>query len=274
MLTTHSPSLKPNQCPKCTAHCLVLAYAITDKLSIPETKCLICGFRVFALSAEKTIDRQDTIKQKTRRPPQRPRRNADRNERSSYAESVYYWEKAQALKKHREASLEKSERATLRYHQNLFEALADSLTQLRSCWCKVRKKLFQTQHKTGRATEIKDKQWNQLNEDYWLLMRQAMVWYPSDPVVARFKLIRRATGSYDYLRVARKALQKGVQRPYPSAQDALAYFRILELGASLSAEKIRNILVAEKLPVKSRETIRNYLKSFEVEVTIRQRSRK
>lgn len=267
--------LSSHLCPKCGSHCIRPSHTIIDGRSVEEVKCLICGYRPRLSENDSHIstpNRSHPISKSRPRKiltPRKPNKTADDTDRLSYEASKHFWQRSQTLKKLRSHSKSKSERAKLRHYQGLFDALVDTLEGLRIRWSKIGKGFSQTQRTSGHATEIKDKIFNELQFQYWLLMRQGMVWQPNDPAVRAFANSRKALGDYDFLRGARKGLETGIRRPYPNAQEALADLTILDLGADgMSPGKIREALKAQGLQAPSREWIRKRLKAFSIPVSI------
>lgn len=215
--------------PRCKGFLLTLTNILSGE---PETRCVICKRaphkRLVSKSLSSWPPQKRAIHSKPKasvadltKPPRRPTRNADSNEWSCYAASLHFYDQAQHIRKQRELSKSKRERAKFLHKCRLFEDLAKTLDQLRTCWIKIRKGYFLLQQKSGDGDcPIPNKRWHQLHRRYWLVMRQAMTLAPADPFVQRFTSYRRGLGNYDYLLAARKGLQRGATRPYRSPEEA------------------------------------------------------
>lgn len=267
----------PNLCAKCGSNCLMPSYTIIGGRSVGEMKCLICGYRPLPSPSKETSiasDRsrpQPSSRKRSRPPlaPRKPLKTADSSDRSAYAASVHFLERSQELTKQRGRSNNKSERARLHHYQALFDALFKTSERLRKRWATIRKSFLEGQRTAGHALAITDQDYNDLQSQYELLMRQAMVWQPDDPIVRDFLRIRRALGDYEFLRKARKGVETGTKRPYSNPQEAMTDLTILELGVQgMSLGKIQKALIAQDLPPPSREWIRKRLAAYSIPVTI------
>lgn len=260
-------------CPKCCSHCLTPSYTfLEDGRSLEEVKCLICGYRPrpsLSQKAPAAPNRTSSRYLPKKRSPRKPSKTADATDQSSYAASIHFVKRSLEMKELRGRSKSKSERATLRHYQRLFDALVNTLERLRSRWASLRKSFIQSQRTSGHASDIKDKMFKELQSQYWLLMRQAMIWQPDDPVVQAFSVARRTLGDYEFLREARKGLETGVKRPYPTAHEALTDQTILDLGTKgMSPGKIQKALKDQGLHAPSREWIRKRLAAYSITVTV------
>jgi hypothetical protein len=264
-------------CPKCNSHCLRPSYTLIDGRSVEEVKCLICSYLPPPSPPQKASIAQNRKRSRylskkrshSLLTPRKPNKTADATDQSSYAASAHFWQRSLEMKKLRNRSKSKSERASLRHYQRLFDALVDTLERLRSRWARLKNSFFQTQRASGHASDIKDRMFNELQSQYWILMRQAMIWQPDDPMVQAFAGSRRALGNYEFLREARKGLETGVKRPYATVREALSDQTILDLGADgLSPGKIQKALKSQGLHAPSREGIRKRLAAYSIPVTV------
>ena len=129
---------------------------------------------------------------------------------------------------------------------------------------------FEKQHLLGHAVKEGDRTVARLYKTYSSLMLQAMTHLKQDPIVQEWKRKRVALGNKEYLRRARKGIEKGVRPPYRSGQEALADLTIIELGRKgHTAGEIRTALSDsdDDLPARSREGIRKRLKTTKTRST-------
>lgn len=200
-------------------------------------------------------------------PPPVPRNREDWEGRytiqcRTYAGYQHFRERAAFYREKVRGSREKKENLTANYCARLCENISRCLARMfKLQTSKSLRDWLRKARKHKHAIDFSNPKLKASQKRYASLMLQAMHHLPDDPFVLIFRRTREALGERDYLRKARKALEKDIQRPYSSPIRALADQTILELADDgLSPGKIRAKLKAEGLPAPSREWIRKRIK--------------
>lgn len=186
----------------------------------------------------------------------------------TYAAYQHFREQAILFHKKVAAARKQSSKASYGYRARLCENLATTLSQIYSRQSSaVLRKLLREQRRVNHVVGENDRGMIALMKQYNLLMRQASSDLPDDPIAQTWLASREALGNYDYLRKARKGLERGVSRPYRNSKLALADFLALELAnEGMSLGKIQKTLKTEGLPFRSRQGILKRLKSLTIHV--------
>ncbi len=188
---------------------------------------------------------------------------------STYAGYQHFRERAAFYRKEASRRNRKNDKPTADYRARLCENLASVLGQTYTHQSRrALREMLRKQRQVGHAISESNPTINALGKHHALLMLQAISHIPDDPVVQDWRGTREVLGDWDYLRKAKKELERGVERPYPSPSDALADQTSLDLGTDgMSPGKIRKAVKAQGLPAPSREWTRKRLKAHYIKVT-------
>lgn len=278
-------------CPRCGG--LLRNAVIFDDQGIRcnERKCALCGYRVFPDVTSQAPPLSDikpsqpirkkkihpglrTVSIPNLSPPVAPHGKKDSDgtyevRLHTYIGYEHFKLQAETYKNHLSKCGTKRTKLINNYRVRLCTMLARTLGKIYLRQTpKVLREQFKKQRLLGHAVKEGDRTIARLYKTYSTLMLQAMTLLRQDPMVREWKKNRSTLGDREYLRRARKGLEKGVRPPYGSAHEALADLTTIELERKgYTPGEIRATLQSQDLPARSREGIRKRLNTLRAQAT-------
>lgn len=225
------------KCPKCKG-----TLEIEDTQGVSSTsditlRCLNCGNRIFHALPPPT----SSFRPAPRRPiSQDP--NAPPDESTASLNHAIHWVAQQEKEKRKifQSCANAQDRPTLKKQIKLYEALEKTLQCLKNIWFDKKSSFLGFQASYGYMPPNVSPEFDQAFKSLMSLMLIAEKHgLGQDPIVRNWLAMRRLQGDRDYLRSARRGLERGIKRPYPNVSEMELDLEIRELD--LKGKSLRQI---------------------------------